>query len=132
MKKLACAVALFSLALTGCSGSLCDDFDDSGKTLVEKVENCPSFDEVTYEEPTEAERQACEDSLEACTDSDKEALNKFIDCVNDLPECTASTEQSFAASFLACAAPLQSVSDACGAGSTDGAVRKGMAMVKGR
>jgi hypothetical protein len=132
MTKLACAVALFSLALTGCSGSLCDEFDDSGKTLVEKVEDCPSFDEITYEEPTEAEKKQCEDSLAACTDSDKEALNKFIDCVNGLDKCTASTEQAFANAFLACAAPLQSVSDACGAVTSDGMVRKGMAAIKGR
>ncbi|HVG60230.1 MAG TPA: hypothetical protein VNA24_16855 [Hyalangium sp.] len=132
MKRLVCAVALVSLSLAGCSGSLCDEFDDSGKELVDKVKNCPSFSEVTYEEPTEAERQQCENSLEACTDSDKEALNKFIDCIGDLPECTASTEQTFATSFLACAAPLQSVSDACGAVTSDGMVRKGLAMVKGR
>lgn len=131
MKKLACAVALFSLALTGCSGSLCDEFADSGKNLVEKVEACPSFDDITYEEPTEAEKQQCEDSLEACTDSDKEKINKFMDCINDLDKCTASTEQAFAASFLACAAPLETVSDKCLDTSSEGAVRKAMAMKKG-
>jgi hypothetical protein len=131
MKRLVCAVALVSLAVTGCSGSLCDQFDDSGKDLVDKVKACPSFSQITYTEPTEAERQQCENSLKACTDSDKEALNKFLDCVNDLDKCEAASEQAFAASFLACAAPLQSVSDACGAVTGDGLVRKGMAMVKG-
>jgi len=132
MKRLACAVAVVSLAMTGCSGSLCDQFDDSGKELVDKVKNCPSFSEVTYEEPTEAERQQCETSLETCTDSDKAALEKFIDCVGGLDECTAATEQAFAAAFLACAAPLQSVSDACGAVTGDELVRKGMAVSRGR
>lgn len=132
MKRLVFAVALVSLSLTACSGSLCDDFDDTGKELVDKVKACPSFSDVTYTPPTEAEKQKCEDSLKSCTDADKEALNKFIDCVNDLPKCEAASEQSFAASFLACAAPLQSVSDACGAVTSDGMVRKGLAVSKGR
>jgi hypothetical protein len=132
MKQLACAVAMVSLALTGCGGSICDDFDDAGKTLVEKVEACPSFDDVTYEEPTDAEKEQCEKSIEACTDSDKEILNKFIDCVNDLDECTPSTEQAFSTAFLACAVPLANVSNACGEATDGDAIRKGMSMVKGR
>jgi hypothetical protein len=132
MKRLLCAVAVASLAMTACSGSLCDQFDDSGKDLVDKVKNCPSFKDITYTEPTEAEKKQCEDSLKTCTDSDKESLNKFLDCINDLDKCEAASEQSFAAAFLACAAPLQSVSDACGAVAGDALVRKGLAVSKGR
>jgi hypothetical protein len=132
MKRLACAFAVVSLALTGCGGSICDDFDDTSKNLVDKVDACPSFSDITYTEPTEAEREQCEQNLESCSDSDKEALNKFIDCVNDLPDCTAATEQSWSASFLACAAPLAGVSESCGALTDDEVVRKGLAMSKAR
>jgi hypothetical protein len=132
MKRFVCAVALVSLAMTGCSGSLCDQFDDSGKDLVDKVKACPSFSDIKYTEPTEAEKKQCEDSLKACTDSDKKSLEKFIDCVNGLDKCEAASEQQFAAAFLACAASLQSVSDACGAVTGDGLVRKGLAVSKGR
>ncbi len=133
MNRLVCAFAVVSMALTGCSGSLCDEFDDSGKSLVDKVKACPSFDDVTYTEPTEAEKEQCEQSLESCSDTDKETLNKFLDCVNDLPDCTAATEQSWGNQFLACAVPLANVSDSCGAvAGGDAMVRKGLALSKAR
>lgn len=132
MTRLVCAVAVAALALTGCSGSFCEDLDDTNKNLVDKIKACPNLSSgITYTEPTEAEMQQCENDFKTCTDSDKDALNKFLDCVNDLPDCTTSTEQSFSASFLACAAPLASVSASCGEATSDGLVRKGMALVKG-
>jgi len=113
MKRLAFAVVAVSLAMTGCSGSLCDDVDSANKDLADKVKGCSSFSEITYKEPTDAEREQCEKSVEACTDSDKEAIEKFLDCVSDLPACTNATEQQFGTSFLACANGVANISDAC-------------------
>jgi hypothetical protein len=114
MKRLVIALAAVSLSMTGCSSSLCQDFADSFSGIEDKVKDCPSFDDVDFDEPTDAEIESCEENLDKCSDSDQELLNKFIDCLNGLDECTPSTENSFSVAFLACAAPLDNVSDACG------------------
>jgi len=114
MKRLVSALAVVSLSMMGCGGSLCQDFADSLGGIEDKVKNCPSFADVDFDEPTEAEIESCEENLDKCSDSDEKILNKFVDCVNDLDECTPSTENAFATAFLACATPLENVSDACG------------------
>jgi hypothetical protein len=129
MKRLICALAVASLTMMGCGGSLCQDFADSFKTLNNKADDCPSFDDG-FDEPTDAEIEQCDKSLEACSDAEKELINNFIACVDKLPQCTASTEQSFATSFLACADPLESVSQECGARTPESVVRKAMAYRK--
>ena len=114
MKKLACALAVVSLSMMGCSGSLCDDFADAGKTLNDKISSCPYLGDAKVDEPTDSEIKQCEDSLDKCSDADKKALNDFISCIDKLDKCSPSNEQAFANSFLACALPLANVSDQCG------------------
>ncbi|WP_224365827.1 hypothetical protein [Hyalangium versicolor] len=115
MKRLVCALAVVSLSMVGCSGSLCDDFADSFSTLNDKIKGCPDLSDSTVDEPTDSEIKQCEDSLDKCSDSDKKAIESFVDCVDKLDKCSPSTEDAFATSFLACALPLANVSDQCGA-----------------
>lgn len=130
MKRLISALAVVSLTLMGCGGSLCEDFADSFSSIEEKVEDCSSFDDVTFDEPSESEIKSCEENLDKCSDADQKILEKFIDCVGDLDKCTNSTEQAFATSFLACAAPLENVSDSCGEATSGSSVGKAISYSK--
>jgi hypothetical protein len=131
MKQLACAVAVVALALTGCGGSFCDDSEDTGKSFYDKTKACPSLnDGSAYTAPTEAEKQQCEDDLKSCSDDDKKALSKFLDCVDALPTCTAATEQSFTNSFAGCALPLANISSACSGAIANETARKGFEMIR--
>jgi hypothetical protein len=132
MKQLVYALAVVSLSMMGCGGSLCEDFADTGGSIKEKVEDCPSFDDVTFDQPTDSEIKTCEENLDKCSDSDKKVLETFIECVNKLDKCTPSTEQAFSTTFVGCATPLQNVSDACGEATSSGVVRKGLAYSKAR
>ncbi|HEX8702206.1 MAG TPA: hypothetical protein VF815_25465 [Myxococcaceae bacterium] len=114
MKRLVVALAAVSLSMMGCGGSLCQDFADSLSTINDKVEDCPSFEDFDFDEPSDSEIEACEENLDKCSDADKEALEKFVDCVNDLDKCEASDEDAFATLFVLCAAPLENVSESCG------------------
>jgi hypothetical protein len=132
MKRLVSALAVVSLTMMGCGGSLCQDFADSFSNLEEKVEDCSSFDDVTFDEPTDAEIESCEENLDSCSDNDQEILEEFVDCVNGLDKCTNSTEQSFATAFLKCSEPLEDVSEACGEATSgqSAVVRKALAYSK--
>jgi hypothetical protein len=130
MKRLVIALAAVSLTMMGCGGSLCEDFADSFGSIEDKVEDCSSFDDVTFDEPSDAEIKSCEENLDKCSDSDKKILEKFIDCVNGLDKCTNSTENAFATAFLACAAPLENVSDACGEATEGASIGKAVAYSK--
>jgi len=134
MKQFVCALAVISLSMMGCGGSLCEDFADSSGSLKDKVADCPSYKDVTFEEPTEAEIAQCEKEVESCTEKDKEILSKFVDCINGLDKCVASSENAFTLSFAACASPLENVSDACGEATSgqNAVVRKGLAYSKAR
>jgi len=113
MKRLAGAFVVFSMALTGCGGSLCDDLDDHFKQFSDKTKACSSLYEP-YTEPTDAEFEQCEQDVKSCTDAEKDSIGKFLDCANGLADCTAATEQQFATSYVGCAQThLSNISDTC-------------------
>ena len=134
MKWFVRALAVASLSMVGCGGSLCEDIADTGPSLKEKVADCPSYKDVTFEEPTEAEIKQCEEDVDSCTDNDKELIGKFVDCINGLDKCVASNENAFNLSFAACAAPLENVSTACGNATSgqNSVVAKGLSYSKAR
>ena len=132
MKRFVCAVAVVSLSMMGCGGSLCEDVADSFSGVNEKVEDCPSFSDFEFDEPSDAEIMECEENLDKCSDKDKEILEKFTSCVNDLDKCEASDEDAFSLSFVLCLAPIENLSDSCSqvTAQSNPAVRKGLAMSK--
>jgi hypothetical protein len=111
MKRLACAFAVVSLALTGCGGSICEDFKDAGEDLQEKAKPCSDGTTGT-DEPFDVKQ--CESDLSKCSDSDKDALNEYIDCLGDVDKCVKGQEQAFAGAVLGCAfTAAGKLSDAC-------------------
>ncbi|RKH31039.1 hypothetical protein [Corallococcus sicarius] len=122
MKKIMIGLAaLASLTLTACGGSVCDDLEDSANTLSDKAEKC-GFEQPDNDEVTDADREACEESVKSCTDDDKTKIDSFVDCVNDIKECsdkTTAEQNSFSASTLACYLKLQGLSASCAAAAAE-------------
>lgn len=111
MKRLVCAFAVVSLALTGCSGSICEDFKSVSADLEEKAKPCS---EGTTGTPEEFDVQQCESDLAKCSDSDKEALEEYISCLGDVDTCVKGQQQVFDGAVLACAfAAAGKLSAAC-------------------
>lgn len=109
--------AMASLTLTACGGNLCDDTSDALEGLSDKVSEC-GLPTTGFEKPTDAELESCKESLDACSDSDKDKLKNYVDCLNDVKGCsdkTQSEQQAFAMRVLSCSSKLEGVSDACGA-----------------
>ncbi|NOK23322.1 hypothetical protein [Corallococcus carmarthensis] len=109
--------AMASLTLTACGGNVCDDSADAFNSLVDKVSEC-GLPTTGFEAPTDAEIESCKDSLDSCTDADKDKLSEYADCVSDVKGCsdkTASEQQAFALRLTACSSKLDGVSDACSA-----------------
>src|SRR5688572_1272684 len=100
MKRLVSAFAVMSLALTGCGASLCDDLADASESLGEKAQPCGGG--TTSDPITDEELNQCKESLDKCTDADKEKLGDFVDCINELPTCSTSNQNTFVSSLLAC------------------------------
>jgi hypothetical protein len=90
-------VAASAMALTGCS-STCDDLADAYESLEEKSKPCS-----TGSQPTAFNTNRCDQNIDKCADSEKEALADVGDCIRDLPECTPATQQTFVNALLACA-----------------------------
>jgi hypothetical protein len=95
--KIFGVVAVAALALTGC-GSTCDDLADAFDEVDEKARPCAA----AGEEPTAFNVNQCENNVDKCTDSEKEALADLADCLRDLPECTPATENGFGTAAAAC------------------------------
>jgi hypothetical protein len=112
MKRLACAFAVVSLALTGCGGSICEDFKDVSEDLEEKA--APCSDGTNGGSNEEFNVQQCESDLAKCTDEDKEALEDYISCLGDVDKCEKGKEDAFGGAVLACAfSAAGKLSDAC-------------------
>ncbi|SEK92617.1 hypothetical protein SAMN05444354_10387 [Stigmatella aurantiaca] len=127
MKKLASMFAVACLVLAGCGGNdnedLCDDLSDSGKDLYEKSKACS--DGEPYEEPTDADREQCEEAVKSCSDSEKDKIRDFGDCLSKLPTCTPATAESFSSSLLGCfLTHLSGISEECGGSISDENVRE--------
>jgi len=116
MKKMFGVIAVAAMALTGC-GNLCEDIADTFESVSKKAETCPSYDEGDAAAPTsitEAQINQCSEAVEkSCTDADKEILEKAVDCLNELPTCTAANEQTFQSGILACYISAIGLSEAC-------------------
>jgi hypothetical protein len=118
MKRLACAVMLVSLALTGCGNSVCEDMADAFEEFDEKAKPCDDGSEPS-DPITDEDIAQCDKELENCSDSDKDAIKDFADCIKDVPTCSPSNPDPFSSASLACFFSLAGkVSDSCGAVTT--------------
>ena len=109
MKRLVCVVATVSMMLAGCGGSVCEDVKDAFDSLGDKVGSCDV--EVDQSEAPSVEQ--CEEALDGCSESDKENLGKFADCISDIPDCEAGEEDDFLGAAFACAIASGGISEQC-------------------
>jgi len=102
------------VAFQACGGSdnVCDRLEDLSK----KTGSCFASDDSDNED-VDTDTTSCEQALASCTDADKEAYNKFLDCAEDVGDCKSGEEQAWAIKVAACAQDLN-ISEACG-GATD-------------
>lgn len=116
MKKILFGLAaMASLTLTACGGNYCDDAESASKDLVKKAKEC-GLEITDPGEATDAERDACKKSLDSCSDADKDKLDSYVSCVNDVKSCSdksSSQQQAFSAALVACSAHLSGLSTAC-------------------
>lgn len=111
MKRLISAFAVISLVLTGCGGSVCEDFKNVSEELSEKAKPCSDGTTGT-DEPFDV--QQCEADLAKCSDDDKKALEEYVNCLGDVDTCEKGKEDVFGGAVLACAfAAASKLSDAC-------------------
>ncbi len=111
MKRWVCAFAVVCLALTGCSGSICEQYKDAEADLTEKAKPC-SDGSTGSEEPFDV--QQCESEISKCSDADMEAVEEYIDCLGDVDKCVKDQEQVFGGAVLNCAFTAASkLSEAC-------------------
>ncbi|MBN9687835.1 MULTISPECIES: hypothetical protein [unclassified Corallococcus] len=120
MKKILFGLAaMASLTLTACGGGdYCDRNEDLAKDLSSKFEECGFDTSGTDDEITDAERDACKEALEDCSDDDKDKLDAALDCIEDVKSCSdkSTTEQQrILSDILSCSAKGGSVSAACAA-----------------
>jgi hypothetical protein len=135
MKKFASMFAVAALALVGCGGDdLCDDLSSTDKDFYEKTKACSALNDGSpYEEPTESDFDQCEEAVKSCSDSEKDKIKDFNECVSDLPTCTAATEDDFIAAFAGCALThLSGVSEKCGGSITEESVRNALRLTHSR
>ncbi|WIG95448.1 hypothetical protein [Myxococcus sp. SDU36] len=119
MKKLLIGlVATSSLVFgTGCGGDgdLCEDTADAYNSLADKVEDCPEIAQfIGMLELGDEEIRECKESLDSCSDSDKDKIRSLVDCLNDMPRCRSSNEEAWVAELQACGEESGEVSEACG------------------
>ncbi|NPC76073.1 hypothetical protein HPP05_40735 [Corallococcus exiguus] len=115
MKKILFGLAAMA-SLTACGGNVCDDTADAFESLVDKVEEC-GLPTTGFQAPTDEDIESCKESLDDCSDSDKDKLDAFVTCMNDVEGCNdkTQTEQlAFAERLSKCNAKLDGVSAACG------------------
>jgi hypothetical protein len=107
MKKLVGVLAVAVMALTGC-GNTCDNLGDALTEFDKKAAPCGN------NEPSTFNMSQCENNLDKCSSEDKKALDKFADCLGDLPTCATATEDNFNAAAAGCAFSLVgSISEQC-------------------
>ena len=98
--------------LAGCGGSsgsgseLCSKAASTLTSVVAKVQECgggtSTFDTA-----------GCTTAAASCSSSDLATLDSYLDCLNDLPTCTAQTEGEFTSRATSCVAIRNGVSAAC-------------------
>jgi hypothetical protein len=107
------SVALAAVVAFQACGGGSDDICDRLEDLSDTTGSCFSTGDTDTDTDTDAEDTSCDEAFANCTDEDKEAYNKFLDCAEDVGECKQGEEQSWAVQVAACAEGLE-VSDACG------------------
>jgi ABC-type uncharacterized transport system auxiliary subunit len=97
-------IAALAAALTGCS-STCDNMAEVADAYIEKVKPCLDAND---QQPTAFNVNQCDRAFESCTESEREAVAEYVDCVDKLAECTPGTKDAFKNAREACDDYLES------------------------
>ena len=99
------------VAIAGCGGkdtSVCDRLATGLTDLTTKA--APCFSSVP-QTPLTADQ--CRQSIDKCSDSDKQKLGDFGSCLSALPTCNPQTLSAWQSSVQSCLAGLQGLSSGC-------------------
>ena len=107
MRRIAFGAALLLFAV-GCGSSAsspCDNFGNALNGLNSKYAACGTLPSFGFD------KNSCVEAYNNshCSDADKQKINDFANCLNNLPNCTPATQAAWATSFQNCATPLQSI-----------------------
>jgi hypothetical protein len=106
--------ALLLTAAAGCGGSepsLCDNFGSTANNVLSKAQPCFQGQTPSVSLPTSAE---CNAAVARCSDTDKKALQTFLDCLNALPTCSSPTSPAWTNQLDACEATAHAgITTAC-------------------
>ncbi|MFP2962882.1 hypothetical protein ACLEPN_35210 [Myxococcus sp. 1LA] len=120
MKKLLIGlVATSSLVFgTGCGGDdedLCEDLAGAFESLSDKVDGCPEISPfISQLRLGQEEINQCKESMDSCTDADKDNLRDASECIRDISQCRSATIEAWAAELERCMD--FEISAACGGG----------------
>lgn len=103
------AFALIVL-LSGCSVEVCTRSQTISDAWRTRHATC--FSDGT-EPAAKFDLDACNDSMNACTASDEQRLQGYLDCIEALPVCTPESRASFSADVMACSNDMSRLSDGC-------------------
>ena len=113
MRRIALAVSLLLLA-AGCgssnsSSATCDNLGNAITSLSTKYAACGTLPAISFD------KNACVQAFNnsSCTDSDRQKINDFANCIQGLPNCTLATQSTWATAYGNCVTPLGSISPNC-------------------
>ncbi|HEY1904912.1 MAG TPA: hypothetical protein VGG91_02660 [Myxococcaceae bacterium] len=113
MRRIALGATLLLLA-AGCgssnsSSATCDNLGNAASALPGKYSACGTLQTISFD------KNACVQAFNNsnCTDSDRQKINDFANCINGLPNCTPATQNAWVTSYTNCVTPLQSISSNC-------------------
>ena len=96
MRRTALGATLLLLA-AGCgssnsSSATCDNLSNAITGLGSKYSACGTLPTITFD------KNQCVQAFNnsACTDSDRQKINDFANCLNGLPNCTPATQNAWA------------------------------------
>lgn len=113
MRRIALGATLLLLA-AGCgssnsSSATCDNLGNAITSLGSKYAACGTLPTITFD------KNQCVQAFNSsgCTDSDRQKINDFANCLNGLPNCTPATQNAWATSYTNCVQPLSTISNNC-------------------
>ncbi|MFO0594743.1 MAG: hypothetical protein U0228_05550 [Myxococcaceae bacterium] len=59
------------------------------------------------------ESTACAAAMKPCSKADEQVVQRYLDCLEQLPKCTSDTRTSFNDEFLHCASGMSQVTPGC-------------------
>lgn len=107
MSSRAVLLAAFALALAGCGSNLCDKSQQVD--LTKKAGDCTNV--LTGN--LLGTGATCSMKTSPCSDADKQALTRALDCLDKVPACTAASRDVYFLSQKGCVDPLGSLTTAC-------------------